>query len=254
MSSLTQHDKFMCLGSLATFIAFSTLVSRLVQAYFTNIAAGACIYDNWRWTTEIIIDVIANNMTANHIFVGLDSFCLDAFIITFLVIYFWRGSLATMYAAVLFYTARGLSIVISGQWPKMSPYLFFDPGFPSIFIPYDPTNDLYFSGHVGLATSLTLVCFHNGQKWMGYIGIVVACYTLVMLLSVGVHYTNDFVIGFVVGVDACMFVFANKYGYSLFVLKGVCYFFDAVASAIGKQPVAARIREDDALSEKLNSV
>ena len=188
----------------------------------------------------------------NDVFVAIDSFCIDAFAISFLSIYFWRGSMGMMYVTLLFYTNRGLSLVLGGQWPKLSPYYFHYPGFPSLFVPYDPTNDLYFSGHVGLTTCLTFLCFDIGYRRLGYFGICVAIYTLIMLLSTGAHYTNDFIIGFSVATVVCKFIFFHKYGYTLFVLKAICYACAGVGSVFGCGRRDVSSFRHEALEECLN--
>jgi hypothetical protein len=45
------------------------------------------------------------------------------------------------------------------------------PGFPSLVVPYQPTNDYFFSGHMGGALIATLEWKKNGYKSMMYLGI-----------------------------------------------------------------------------------
>ena len=57
-----------------------------------------------------------------------------------------------MYLA-LFYPFRFLSLY-GGHWPLPDYQTFHYPGIPSVLVPYDQTNDFYFSGHTGLCTIL----------------------------------------------------------------------------------------------------
>ena len=64
----------------------------------------------------------------------------------------------------LFYPVRFVSINL-GHWPFPDFFTFHDPGFPSIFIPYQPANDFYFSGHTGLCTILMFMfILHFNEK------------------------------------------------------------------------------------------
>jgi hypothetical protein len=52
-----------------------------------------------------------------------------------------------------FYPFRFLSLY-GGHWPLPDYQTFHYPGIPSVLVPYDQTNDFYFSGHTGLCTVL----------------------------------------------------------------------------------------------------
>ena len=52
-----------------------------------------------------------------------------------------------------FYPFRFLSLY-GGHWPLPDYQTFHYPGIPSVLVPYEQTNDFYFSGHTGLCTVL----------------------------------------------------------------------------------------------------
>jgi hypothetical protein len=52
-----------------------------------------------------------------------------------------------------FYPFRFLSLY-GGHWPLPDYQTFHYPGIPSVLVPYDQTNDFYFSGHTGLCTCM----------------------------------------------------------------------------------------------------
>lgn len=254
---LSEKAKICSMFALLGFIALSNIFARLIQSHTTQVAEDRCIYDTWRWTTLPITNFMAAHTGTNHVFIALDSFCIDIFALTFLAIYFWKGTIGVMYVTVLFYSSRGFSLLLGGEWPKPVPYIFSDPGFPSLFVPYDPTNDLYFSGHIGLCTCFSLLSFDSGRKYLGRIGIFVAFYTLIMLHVTGGHYFNDFIIGFCVAVNVALFVARNKYGYTVFVLKALCWTFEGVAKLyrrlFNKQNNNS-FTSDKMFEEKLNSL
>lgn len=57
-----------------------------------------------------------------------------------------------------FYLFRFLALSF-GHWPFPKNYIFEHPGFDSLFIPYDDTNDFFFSGHTGLVIILFFNCW-----------------------------------------------------------------------------------------------
>lgn len=46
------------------------------------------------------------------------------------------------------------------------------PGFPSLVVPYGPTNDFFYSGHMGGALISTLEWWKNKKNYMVYFGII----------------------------------------------------------------------------------
>ena len=74
------------------------------------------------------------------------------FYFIFRIIVFGKSTMLLMYLG-LFYPFRFLSLY-GGHWPLPDYQTFHYPGIPSILVPYDQTNDFYFSGHTGLCTIL----------------------------------------------------------------------------------------------------
>jgi hypothetical protein len=77
---------------------------------------------------------------------------------------FFGDSLTLVPSLLAFYLFRFLALSF-GHWPFPKNYIFQDPGFDSLFIPYDDTNDFFFSGHTGLVVILLFNCwFHLTRK------------------------------------------------------------------------------------------
>ena len=70
----------------------------------------------------------------------------------FRIVAFGKSSMLLIYG-VFFYPFRFISLN-GGHWPLPDYQTFHYPGIPSILVPYDQTNDFYFSGHTGLCTIL----------------------------------------------------------------------------------------------------
>ena len=100
----------------------------------------------------------------------------------------------------LFYIVRAFVITFGGKFPNLNNYLFNDPGFPSIFISYLKSNDLYFSGHIGLLTMCLFLSIR--EKLSPGITLMLGISflnTLFSLIFLGAHYTNDIIIGIIAG-------------------------------------------------------
>ena len=74
------------------------------------------------------------------------------FYFLFRILAYGKSTILLVYLA-FFYPFRFLSLY-GGHWPLPDYQTFHYPGIPSILVPYDQTNDFYFSGHTGLCTIL----------------------------------------------------------------------------------------------------
>lgn len=90
----------------------------------------------------------------NNFTIAFDSFLIDMtmFFFMFRMIVFGKSSVLIVYL-FFFYPFRFLSLY-GGHWPLPDYQTFHYPGIPSVLVPYDQTNDFYFSGHTGLCTVL----------------------------------------------------------------------------------------------------
>lgn len=117
-----------------------------------------CIVDPLQ-STQIIKSI---NQTLKHHDHYLDfilicnSFLIDLWVLYSIILWMFTGkSPILMQALLIFYLLRASGLAM-GHWPFPDNYLFKFPGLTSLFIPYNKTNDFYFSGHTGLLTILCL--------------------------------------------------------------------------------------------------
>ncbi len=148
---------------------------------------------------------------------------LDACILSIAFFYATRNQTATVIPCVLMFhivRAIALNIVI---FPEPINYVFTYPGLPSFTAAYDRTNDLYFSGHIGTATVFVLDSLFHKQYRLAAFLIVFWFYTLFSLLTLGVHYTNDIIIGLVASFLVTRFIHRQRYVVILSFLYTYCF-------------------------------
>ena len=135
------------------------------------------------------------------------------------IVIFGTGTELMVYLA-LFYPFRMLSMHI-GHWPIPDYQTFRYPGFPSIFIPYEQTNDFYFSGHTGLCTILLMFFFlHFKQRILAYFGGFLLVLTMYMLVITRGHYFNDILFGFLTAMIGIRYGYFYRFDFHYWTLNG----------------------------------
>ena len=71
----------------------------------------------------------------------------------------------------------------------------FDPGVPSLMVPYHDTNDFYFSGHLGTNTLLLMEFYINGVRSMVCFSVGVMIYNWHYMTLIHDHYVIDLYAG-----------------------------------------------------------
>jgi len=70
-----------------------------------------------------------------------------------------------------------------------------EPGFPSIAVNYAPTNDLFYSGHIGLPLLFLFEYARKGHKYMVIPCLISSIIEGFMMLTLRGHYTIDLIFG-----------------------------------------------------------
>lgn len=69
------------------------------------------------------------------------------------------------------------------------------PGFPSLLVTYDVSNDLFFSGHTALAVLGAIEICHLAPWWVGALAVLVALGQVFIVIVLRAHYTLDVIAG-----------------------------------------------------------
>ena len=97
----------------------------------------------------------------------------------------------------LFYPLRAL-IQNNFLMNRLDGRIWFDPGVPSLTVPYHDTNDFFFSGHLGAITIWALEFYSQGSKCMGIYNVVLLIIMWIFLTFMRVHYFIDLITGVMV--------------------------------------------------------
>jgi membrane-associated phospholipid phosphatase len=66
-----------------------------------------------------------------------------------------------------------------------------DPGFPTLLVTYGVSNDLFFSGHTGIAVIGALELASFRRWWLTVLGLAIALFEIVTVLVLRAHWTMD---------------------------------------------------------------
>lgn len=65
------------------------------------------------------------------------------------------------------------------------------PGFPSLFVRYGISNDLYFSAHTGIGLLTAMELAMLGKRWLTILGYAFFTYLVLTVIVFQIHYTMD---------------------------------------------------------------
>jgi hypothetical protein len=138
---------------------------------------------------------------------------------------FWimRGnSCRLVVSTLIFYIVRA---IVQSLWYSPFPssgYWWYDPGFPSLVVPYGKGSDFFFSGHIGFVTICAAEWKKNKSPLMVTILTIGGIYTGFILLAYKVHYSIDLFTGVTFAHYVYMMVDSNKEKIDSFLI-GIYY-------------------------------
>ena len=220
--TLTKHQKLVTLLYLTLSTLTILLATNLTKSFFKAMHSQRCIYDIWRWPILPALSAFINHPLLNKTVIALDSLMIDSLALIYVYFYVIKGKSALVYVLLIFYGTRSLALTYAGQWPKAVPFTFTSPGVPSIFVDYRPTNDYYFSGHIGMTTFIYILSVEYQKTRLAVFACVAICYTWIMLAITGAHYINDMIVGLVMAVNSCLVTFKWQHSWTYWALRGYC--------------------------------
>ena len=134
-------------------------------------------------------------------------------IMTIASLYYWTRYSTTwrlLLTMGAFYSLRSLTTnMVIFEVPK--GYNWGYPGIMSIFVPYGPTADFFYSGHVG-ACVIQYNEFHsNGRTWWARLCLFSMCAQIFLMVALRSHYTLDMLSAVIFA--HYLFIMAERYSY-----------------------------------------
>jgi hypothetical protein len=166
---------------------------------FEILNPGECIRDMTFVWTESQNKFLVENPKTRQKYMVYAGFLMDVFLLGTLSLFFCRFN--TFRAPITFGTFMIARKLVQDHFLMGRPkgFAWFDPGTPSLTVPYHDTNDFYWSGHVGTSTILTIELFAQGYKTLATLGFLVGINQWILLMLVRTHYIIDLVTGLIFG-------------------------------------------------------
>jgi PAP2 superfamily C-terminal len=75
--------------------------------------------------------------------------------------------------------------------PTPEDMIWHNPGFPSLLVTYDISNDYFFSGHTAVAVFAATELVRFKRVWLTALAVVTVVFEVVTVLTLRAHYTMD---------------------------------------------------------------
>jgi len=180
--------------SIMTVILLLLLLNAIYN-FIHHISSINCLKDVFQdWTLSITKYLEVHKSFKNWMIVASSAF-VDINMFMLVLRWIWFGkSLRLFITTFSFYLFRAfLQRVFRLSFPDH--YIFGDPGFFSIGVPYFKTSDFFYSGHVGLSTICFLEFKKDKSMFLEIFAVVGTFYNFFVLLVTRAHYFIDLVIG-----------------------------------------------------------
>ena len=179
----------------------------------TGVVAGALVI--WFWTQsligrkaaakdgigDVVLDLtarwhryLAANPRAANAALIISSLFIDVTGLALIGTAIFGPSFAPFLAIIILFAMRQVCQSLC-TLPPPPGIIWRNPGFPSLLVTYDVGNDLFFSGHTGLAVLGAVFAAHSGPPWLAVAAAIIALGQAIVVLVLRAHYTLDVVAG-----------------------------------------------------------
>ena len=124
----------------------------------------------------------------------LSSLCIDVLGLTLIAAAVFGPSFAPFLGILIVFSLRQICQLCC-TLPPPPGIIWRDPGFPTLLVTYDVSNDFFFSGHTALAVLGAIGICHLAPWWLGAAAVLVALGEVVIVLVLRAHYTMDVITG-----------------------------------------------------------
>jgi len=155
----------------------------------------ACVVDNVMNMFDSVNYFILRNPAWRD---GLQILCSVFMDVLFLsTAAYWVLYTKTSRLFVTIFLFYGVRATVQSMWFSPFPpgFWWYDPGFPSLVVPYGRGSDFFFSGHIGFCVVCGTEWKRNGKPLMVLFSVIAGVYTGLILLAYQVHYSIDIFVG-----------------------------------------------------------
>ncbi len=142
-----------------------------------------------------------NHQLAADILLGVSSGIIDLLGMFLLARWIFGASIRPFLALVI---VLGLRQIMQSLIALPAPpnAIWHYPGFPSLLVTYNVSNDYFFSGHTAIAVVAVSEIARIGKTWLTSIGLLIAIFEVATVLVLRAHYTMDVFTGMITGLYA----------------------------------------------------
>jgi hypothetical protein len=149
-----------------------------------------------QWTDRINLSLY-NSPKASRYLLLSSSFIIDICVLFLFTYAFVGPSIEPLIGLILIFTLRQMNQFIT-MLPLPKRMIWKDPGFPSLFVTYGVSRDMFFSGHTALAAYTFFVLSAQFGAWGFCLGAVVLIFEASTVILLRAHWTMDVFTGIVV--------------------------------------------------------
>lgn len=154
--------------------------------------------------------ILAHPFLRDTLMIICSGFMDFMFLTTFLYWVYCGKSSRLIITTAMFYLIRA---AVQAIWYSPFPaegYWWYDPGFPSLVVPYGRGSDFFFSGHIGFVVICANEWKKNNKPQMVNFITIGGIYTAFMLIAYRIHYSIDVIAGIIVAHWCFMLIDQNK--------------------------------------------
>lgn len=177
-----------------------------------NTAFSDVIHDYLHVLTDKVNAYLNKNANAARFLLISSSLVIDAIGIYIIASALFGPSIRPLFGLFFLFALRQVNQVIT-ILPAPQRMIWKDPGFPSLFVTYGVSNDLFFSGHTALAVYGALELASLGGPLFVLLGIFIIFYEVVTVILLRAHWTMDVFAGAVTAL--WIFEIANRWSPAL---------------------------------------
>jgi hypothetical protein len=141
------------------------------------------------WTAPVHAFLVEHPHTANGLLIG-SSALIDLLGIFLLVTAIFGPTVRPFLGLLMLFALRQVCQGLCAL-PAPPGMIWHSTGVPSLLVTYGVSNDLFFSGHTGLAVLGAVELARLKRPWLAVIGILVACFEAGTVLVLRAHYSMD---------------------------------------------------------------